>query len=334
MSASPHVRSRQHPQNLRRDCHQSPASPRHALMPRAARLGMWLLAVVVAPVALAAPVSFVSGATAQVDANPPGNNNFSFIADVGEQTTAAAATSFNYNVGGAVASTASSQANLQTGTVKVGTSLTMTNHDGRFAAVATGFIGDGYRHFAGNDPFTWTSSSTARFDIRLTGQSSLSGNVRDLFNVGFVFLMIYPTNTLDDFGPFCGAFQSYFWSIGPSANRQTPCNGGFLGNVDGAVDDTLSLSFNHPGDFDWIFGVRVGGFISANPNTTVNWLNDYFSTAELFYTPPEGVTSIQSGSGFVLSQGPVSAVPLPSSLALLSLGLVALGATRRRCRLR
>jgi hypothetical protein len=301
-------------------------------MRRVARLGMWLPAVLAAPIALAAPVSFISGATAQVDANPPGNNNFSFIADIGQKTAAAAATSFNYNVGGVVASTASSSSNLQTGTVRVGTSLTMTNQAEGFVAMATGFIGDGYRHFAGNDPFTWTSSTTARFDIRLTGLSSLSGNVRDLFNAGLVFLMIYPKNTLNDFVPFCGAFQSYFWSIGPSANRQTPCNGNFLGNVDGAVNDTLSLTFNHPGDFDWAFGVRVGGAVSANPNTTVTWLNNYLSTAELFYTPPEGVTSIQSGSGFVLGQGPVSSVPLPSSLALLSLSLVALRATRTRRR--
>jgi hypothetical protein len=295
-----------------------------------ARACLLLMAVAGLPAAVAAPVSFIAGATAQVDANPAGNNNFSFIADIGQKSAAAAATSFSTDFGGTVASTARSQANLQTGTVKVGTSLTMSNQDMGFVAMATGFIGDGYRHFAGNDPFTWTDSSTARFDVRLTGNSSLSGNVRDLFNSGVMFLMIYPKDTLDDFVPFCGAFQSYFWSIGPSTNRPAPCGGGFLGNFDGTVDQTVSLLFNHPGDFDWAFGVRVGGAASANPNTTVTWLNDYLGTAELFYTPPEGVTSMTSGSGFVLAQGPANSVPLPSSLALLSLGLVAMGAVRRK----
>jgi hypothetical protein len=309
-----------------------PALTARALFAPMARFCLLLLTTGAVPAAVAAPVSFISGATAQVDANPPGNNNFSFVRDIGQQSAASATTSFSYNVGGTVESRASSQANLQAGTVKVGTSLTMTDQDDAFVAVATGFFGDGYQHFAGNDPFTWTGNTTARFDVRLTGNSSLTGNVRDLFNVGVMFLMIYPKDTLDDFVPFCGAFRSYFWSIGPSANRQTPCGGAFQDNFDGIVDDTVSLAFNHDGDFDWAFGIRVGGAVSANPNTTVTWLNDYLSTAELFYTPPAGVTSIRSRSGSVLAQGPDNQVPLPGTLALLSLGLAAMGVSTRRAR--
>ena len=279
----------------------------------------------------AAPVSFLTGAVSQVDATPHGDNNFDVDRDIGQRMQASAGGTFSTQLGGSVSSSANAQADLQTGKVRVGTALTMTNQDDGFVAMATGFIGDGYQHFVGDNPFTWTASSTARFDMRVTGNASLTGNLRELFNTGLLFLMIYPKDTLEDqIIPFCGAFQSYFWSIGPSANRQAPCNGGFQGNLDGTGDQMVSLSFSHPGDFDWVFGMRVGGAAFANPNTTLTWLNDFFSTAELFYTPPAGVTSIRSGSGFTLAQGPAAAVPLPSSLALLGLGLTVLGLTSRR----
>lgn len=280
--------------------------------------------------AVAAPVSFITGSVAQVDANPHGNNNFSVDRDIGQQHQASAAAAFNRS-GGGVGSSASASADLQSGKVRVGTNLSIQNQPDGFVAMATGFIGDSYRHFAGNDPFTWAGNTTARFDMHITGNASLSGNVRDLFNAGLVFLLIYPRDSLDDGSiPFCGAFQSYFWSIGPSAGRQTPCNGGFEGSLDGLVDRMVSKTFHHDGDFDWVFGIRVGGAASANPNTTVTWMNDFLNTAELFYTPPSGVSSVTSGSGLLLSPGPDRAVPLPGSLTTLALGLALLAAGSRR----
>lgn len=304
-----------------------------ALPARLARRALLLSAFLLAPLAHAAPalVTHISGATAQVDANPPGNNNFNFVADIGQKTSAEAQASFVYQ-GGSVSSLARSAADLEAGTVRVDSSLFITNQTDGFVSMATSFIGDGYRHFVGDTPFTWTGSTTARFDIRLTGNASLAGNVGSLFNAGLVFLMIYPKDTLNDFVPFCGDFQSYFWSIGPGVGPTNPCGGSFLGSFNDEVDQTLSLTFNHPGDFDWAFGVRVGGAASAQSGSSIQWLNDFFSTAELFYTPPEGVTSIQSGSGFVLSPGTNGELPLPGSLALAGLALAAMGGTVRRRR--
>jgi hypothetical protein len=306
-------------------------SLKELIMRRVLPIAALATSTVFAPsVAWSAPVAYFAGAVAQVDAAPPGNNNFNVDRDFSQQTQAAANARFDYAFGGQVNSSATATSDLQTGTVRVGSAMTISNLADGFVAQATGFVGDRYEHFSGTDPFVWQSGTTARFDIRMTGNSSVSGNVRDVFNAGLVFLMIYPTNSLDDSNvPFCGGFQSYFWSIGPSANRQTPCGGSFLGNLDGTVDRTIGVSFNHPGDFDWVFGVRVGGAMSANPNSTVTWVNDYLSTAELFYTPPEGVTSMRSGSGSVLSPAPTGTVPVPGALWLLGAGLLALGSVGR-----
>lgn len=268
----------------------------------------------------AGPVSFLAGASAQTDAG--------FTSSFAQQTSAAR--SSQYNLGTSIFEKANSAANLATGQLKVRAENVATGSDQGQVAVATSFIADSFRHTTGTNPFNWTSTTEASFNVHIDGSTSLNPGPGDVFNLGYIALIVYKPGTLTDTLAFCDStvITAFFWSVGAQAPSANPCGGSFVGHLEGTVDEELTASFMPGGDFDWAFGMRVGGAFNANVGgpSSGRWLDDFGSTATLTYAGPAGAT-VTSGSG--VFPGTVAAIPEPGTLALVGLGALGLILRRR-----
>ena len=284
---------------------------------------------------LAAPIllNHVTGAVAQASGAP--------IVNIGLQLSNQASVNSTTSV---AMERSSASANLATGTLRARAENQVFNDDQAWGAFATAFMGDGFTHRTGINPFNWTGQQ-ATFNIRIDGVEQINPGPGQVFNFGMAFLIVYRSGTLDDYGTFCNGpadngvnynnvIASYFWSIGAGVNA--PCPGAqFNGNLSGNVDRLLTATFSPNGDFDWLFGVRVGGGFNGNltsgNNQTATWLQDFSNTATLSYVPPPGAT-VSSRANNGMSPFPLAGptpVSEPGSLLLVCLG-IGLAAFRTR----
>lgn len=291
------------------------------------RCALALCAAAFACAAQAVPVSYLAGTIVQT--------NDGYDVDFQQQTSSSA--SRTYNPYGSSYESISASADLAAGSVKVRAEGQAVNATGALGPYGGGFIGDGFRHLSGTAPFAWTSSTTAQFNVHIDGTTYLDPGPGDVYNFSIVALVIYRPGMLDSDAPYCGAsvIASFFWSIGDQPQGADPCGNAFLGNLSGTVDTNLVASFMPAGDFDWVFGVKLGGAFNGGtlPGGTGSgsWLNDFSHTATLSYAAPDGAT-VQSASG-VFPLAAAQELPEPGMLSLAGLGLfVALAVRRQRRR--
>jgi hypothetical protein len=267
-----------------------------------------------------APVSYLAGTVAQTSDG--------FDVDFKQQTTSALSRTFG-TLGGTQYEKVDMSASLAAGQIHARQESIAINAPGGMGGFGSAFLADSFRHLSGLNPFAWTNATQASFNINIDGNEFI------VPGSGEVSLMIYKRGTLDDFIPFCGntVLFSYHWSIGANAPAVDPCGAPYQGNLSGMVDENLSVTFAPGEDFDWAFGVRVGGAFNANlgeGNTgSGHWLQDFGNTATLTYAGPAGST-VQSGSGVFPGTDPGAAVPEPTTLALLLAAGCALRVSRKR----
>lgn len=272
----------------------------------------------------AVPVSYLAGTVVQT------NDGF----DVDFQQQISSSASRTYTPYGSSYESITAAANLAAGTIKVRTEGQANNATGALGPYGGAFIGDSFRHYSGTNPFNWTSSTTAQFNIHIDGTTYLDPGPGDVYNFSIVALVIYKPGMLDSEAPYCGpsVIKAFFWSIGDQPQATDPCGNSFIGNLNGSVDTDLLASFMPNGDFDWTFGVKLGGAFNGGqlPNgfASGTWINDFSNTATLGYVAPDGAT-VQSASGAFPGTTALQ-VPEPGALGLVGLGLFAAVAVRRR----
>ena len=263
--------------------------------------------------------AYATSAAAQVNYQPG-------VSDYGQQLTATSQVSTN--LPNTFEQTATS-ADLARGQVHAKQEQLANGASTSLQTFGQAFIADSFMHVSGLNPFNWTSSTQARFDIHIDGTESLTGDLGQMVNVAKVLLMIYKPGTLDGLS-YCGAnvIQTFSWSIG-AGGRPAPCGGSYTSNLSGTIDTDLSAVFTPGGDFDWAFGIVVGGQSNTGPlpSASGRWLQDFANTATLSYSGPLGSTVV-SGSG--VFPGSVAAVPEPGSPALMLAGLAGVASLLRR----
>lgn len=286
-----------------------------------------LTSVLAAHPADAALLSYLSGALTQVDSpivyfNTPPNPTPGVQSQFFQGNAAFSSQAFAGQV-------ASASASIQSGTLRATTSYSGAPGQSGGVTVASAFIGDSYAYSGGQGgPFVWGPNGSVTFDITVDGFQSVLAPSDNVGEFGILALMIYQPGTLDDFLPFCGSnvMYSFFWSVG--GNSSVPC-GAFRGNLSGSIDTTVSASFNPGGDFAWALGFRAVNFVGGPLQGNVSWSNQFGNTIRYSVVNPEGAV-VTTASGFRPGGEPEGSVPLPGSLALLGLGLAAMGAGRFR----
>jgi hypothetical protein len=193
------------------------------------------------------------------------------------------------------------------------------------------YFGDSFTtSTASNQPFAWSSSTTAQFSMTLAGTLSPSDDLASVGSSAFVVLILYNKGTLDP-NSLLGSNvigAPYLWTIGnpdiqlyytPASGTSVPvaATGEF-----NSIPSNITQTITPGGDFDWVLLVGAGG--QPGPDQSVDI--DMAHTVTLGYQGPQGsVTTSDSG----LFQNITTATPEPTSLAILALGFGAT-LTRRR----
>lgn len=234
------------------------------------------------------------------------------------------------------AESASASASLQTGTLRVATAFSSNGVLGG-QTLASAFIGDGFAFSGpGGSPYIW-NGQTVTFDIRVTGQQSVSLpagiGAFQYFDFSLLALMIYQPGTLDDVVPFCNGpgvtnvVASFFWSVGENGSATDPCGNPFLGNLSGNVNRTVSASFAPTGDFAWALGFRAINASASGLPGPISWNYLFGNTIEYGFTAPADAR-VSTASG-VPPGGVPASVPLPGSALLMAAALAGLTWSRR-----
>jgi hypothetical protein len=204
-------------------------------------------------------------------------------------------------------------------------------------------FGDGFRAYdLAGTPFSWQSGSTARFGITVDGDLFSSPSLEAINAGAWVTLFLFQHDTMTPdtiFGAQPNMLGYYHFLIG-NPNLQVTSFGPDAGSGDDLqlfptqyVGDlnsgplTIVQDFTPGGDFDW--AMLLGAYSFAN-NPGDQFDLDLSHTVTFSYQGPEG-TSTQSVSGLFDNYNvPPTSVPEPGTLALLALGLMGLGLTRRK----
>jgi hypothetical protein len=228
-------------------------------------------------------------------------------------------------------------ADLATGQLKMQSSATSLTDQHPYMQ-ANAIFGDSFTTTTtGGTPFVWSSSTTATFEMALSGAFTLDGS-DNLSNAGaFVILIIDQKGTMTDPQNLIGSntIAYFLWDMGnPTETIYYTGTDGISQKLDitagySYIPSTLRATFVPGGDFDWALLLGASGQVSPGDSFDA----DLADTLTLNYVAPAGgVTTSDSGLFTNISSASNSEVPEPTSLLLLSsgLGMIGLAAWRRK----
>jgi hypothetical protein len=263
-----------------------------------------------------------------------------------------------------VSSNTSATANLGTGQLRAAATLGLGTIQGgtppaygtdATRATARAEFADQFQLFSGNTPYLWQANTQVTFNFGVTGFTSIpnlpqplnSGRniVADLklytMKVGTLDLMAQLSTQTTWNSALANQIQANQigfagWCLGNYLAPTGWCDGSWLQPVslnNGAA--SINHTFQPGSDFEWILALET----RVNLDTSLQNISatlDFGNTVNTSFQAPAGAT-VYSASGLfpntlALSDVPGQQVPEQNSIALLALGLVAVGAQHKRKR--
>ena len=253
-------------------------------------------------------------------------------------TTGGTAATTNTFTGANGTASGQSEASLENGTLKAKAEATSLQNTGPFDVNANTFVrsdfGDSFRTFEGGGPFTWTNSTEATFSIDFSGTAYTGSGVNDRADVGF-FISILKPGFLDGYAQWLINDDSFPSDL--SANTIASQDYHLAGQLfsfqlpAGPLPTTIDFTFTPGGDFDWYAGITVDTAASLLGTSAA----DFFNTAALSYSGPQGTTTYSASGLFpgtmdLADLDSAAPIPEPGTLLLLGMGMAGLVFFRRK----